>query len=339
MHVLIVKITSMGDLIHALPALTDAQRAIPGIRFDWVADQAFADIPRLHAAVDKIIPTAHRRWKREKWKTLKSGALVKAIRDLREKRYDAVIDAQGNLKSAVVTLLARGHKFGMDKHSIREKFADLPCDLTFSIPLNQHAIARQRQLFAKALHYPLPTTAPDFGIESNRLPALSLSLPSPYLVFIPSTTWETKHWPESHWKKLITLATQAGYQLMLPWGNDKEADRAKRLAEAAPDQCTVLPRLSIPELATLFLGAAGVVSVDTGLGHLAAALNVPGVHLYGPTNPALIGATGENQIHLVARFPCAPCYLQSCKFGADSACFMKDLPPEQVFEALKKALL
>jgi heptosyltransferase-1 len=324
----------MGDLIHALPALTDAQHAIPGIRFDWVVDEAFADIPRMHPAVDQIITTAHRRWQREKIKSLKSGELFSLAKTIRSKDYDAVIDAQNNVKSAVVTLLTRGTRYGMDKHSTREKFSDWVCDKTFNIPVDQHAIARQRQLFAKALNYPLPESAPDFGIALDKLPAVSLSLPKPYLAFVHSTTWDTKHWPENYWKLLIKRAVAAGYQIILPWGNAQEAERAARLADAAPDQCTVLPKLSIMQQASVLLGAAGAVCVDTGLGHLTAALNVPAVHLYGPTDPALIGATGLHQKHLIAEYECAPCYLHHCKFGAESACFLKNMKPEKVFCAL-----
>jgi heptosyltransferase I len=331
MHVLIVKLTSMGDLIHALPALTDAQRAIPGIRFDWVVDEAFADIPRMHPAVDQIITTAHRRWQREKLATLKSGELFSVAKTIRAKHYDAVIDAQNNLKSAVVTMLTRGTRYGMDKDSTREKFADWVCDKTFSIPVNQHAITRQRQLFAKALNYPLPDTFPDFGIDLDQLPAVSLSLPKPYLAFVHSTTWDTKHWPEHYWKLLINRAVAAGYHIILPWGSAQEAERAARLAETDPAHCTVLPKLSISEQATVLSGAAGAVCVDTGLGHLTAALNVPAVHLYGPTDPALIGATGLHQTHLVAEYECAPCYLHHCQFGAESACFLAHMKPEKVF--------
>lgn len=338
MHILIIKLTSMGDLIHTLPALSDAQRALPGIRFDWVADEVFAEIPRLHPAVERVITTAHRRWKGDKLKALRSGELLNAVKQLRHQQYDAVIDAQNNLKSAFVTLLSRGPRLGMDKESIREKGADWACQKTFHIPVNQHAIARQRQLFAKALNYPLPETPPDFGISLDKLPALPLNLPKPYLVFIHSTTWDTKHWPESYWQALIKIATNAGFHVVLPWGNAKEAQTAERLALAAPSDCTVLPKLNILEQASVLRGAVGAVCVDTGLGHLAAALNVPAVHLYGPTDPALIGATGLHQTHLVADFECAPCYLHHCKFGAESACFLANMKPDKVFLSLEDVL-
>jgi heptosyltransferase I len=334
MNVLIVKLSSMGDLIHALPALTDATRNIPDIQFDWVVDESFAEIPRLHPAVNNVITTAHRRWKQHKWQTFKNGELVRLWKNIRAKKYDVVIDAQNNVKSACITAITRGLRCGMDKNSTREKFSDWVCDKTFNIPVKQHAIARQRQLFAKALNYSLPETPPDFAIDIHQLPQLDFSLPKPYLVFIPNTTWDTKHWPELYWQQLIKMASSAGYHIVILWGSAAEEARAQRLASADPTHTIVLPRLSIAERARIIVQSSGAVCVDTGLGHLTAALNVPAVHLYGPTDPALIGATGQHQTHLVAKYDCAPCYLQTCKWSKDPACFMKDLPPEKVWQNL-----
>lgn len=331
MNVLIVKLTSMGDLIHVLPALSDARKHIPNIRFDWVADEAFADIPRMHKAVDEVIVTANRRWKKELWNTLKSGELIRVLRNIRKKKYDIVIDAQSNLKSAVIMSLTRGLRCGVDKNGTREKFAHLACNKTFAIPYTQHAINRQRQLFAASLGYDLPNTAPDFGIDLEQLPALPITLPDAYLVFVHSTTWDTKHWPESYWLELIQIATQAGYHIVLPWGGAKEKERAERLAMSSP-KTIVLPKLSIPQVARVIAESKGAVCVDTGLGHLTGALNVPAVHLYGPTDPALIGATGEHQQHLIAEYECAPCYLHECLWGKESACFLKNMRPQKVWD-------
>ncbi|MFA6037341.1 MAG: lipopolysaccharide heptosyltransferase I [Legionellales bacterium] len=331
MKVLIVKLTSMGDLIHVLPAISDAAKQIPNIRFDWVADESFADIPHLHKAVDEIIITANRRWKRNLWQTLKSGELIDVWHNLRKKKYDVVIDAQSNIKSAVITYLARGLRCGVDKNGTREKFAYLAYDKAYPIIAEQHAITRLRKLFAASLGYSLPDTAPDFAIDLEKLPQLPVTLPDNYLVFVHSTTWNSKHWPESYWQQLIQIATQAGYHIALPWGSVKEKERAERLASHT-DKATVLPRLSIPEFAQLISKAKGAVCVDTGFGHVTAALNIPAAHLYGPTDPALIGATGQNQLHLIAEYECAPCYLHDCKWGKESACFLKNMRPEKVWE-------
>ncbi|WP_191489817.1 lipopolysaccharide heptosyltransferase I [Pseudomonas sp. FEN] len=330
MNVLVVKLTSMGDLVHALPAITDAVNAIPGIQFDWVVDEAFAEIAKLHPAVNTLITTAHRRWRRDLWKSIKTGELSALWKHVRAKKYDVVIDAQNNLKSAIVMSFTRGLRCGMDRHSAREKFAHLVCHKTFTIPLKQHAIARQRQLFAKALGYTVPDSLPDFSIDQQQLPALPIALPSPYLVFVHSTTWDAKHWPERYWQQLIKIAVQAGYHVVLPWGNANEQARANRLAEASSGT-TVLPRLSITQQAAMISRSAGAICVDTGLGHVAAALDKPAVHLYGATDPALIGATGLHQRHLLAEFECVPCYRQKCKIAAESACFVQSMQPEKVW--------
>jgi heptosyltransferase-1 len=320
MNVLIVKLTSMGDLVHTLPAITDAVGHVPDIHFDWIVDESFADIPALHPRIEQLFKTAHRRWKKQLFHTFMSGELLTLFRTLRQKKYDIVIDAQNNLKSAVITGLAKGVRCGMDKNSVREKGASWVCDRTFAIPVHQHAIDRQRQLFAKVLGYPVPNTPPDFGISTEQLPKLSIDIPKPYLVFIHSTTWDTKHWPETYWEQLIALATAAGYHVVLPWGNAIEQARATRLSKVNA-HTTVLPRLSIREQASMILGSAGAVCVDTGLGHLTAALNVPAVHLYGPTDPALIGATGHHQAHLVA------------ESGS-----LSDLHPQTVWDAMRAQL-
>lgn len=336
MRVLLVKLSSMGDLVQVLPALTDAKLAIPGIQFDWVADEAFAQIPLLHPAVNRIIKTAHRRWVKAKWQALKSGELGEFWRELRLEKYDLVLDAQSNLKSALVTRLARGLRCGMDKNSVREKGAQLAYQKKIAIPdiLSLHGITRMRLLFAKALGYELPNTAFDHGIDTHQFPQLTIHLPKNYLVFLHSTTWSSKYWPERYWVELVKLSTQAGYNIVLPWGNAKEQERSERLALIAPTATFVLPRLKILEQATIMLGAQCTVGLDTGLAHLVAALPVKSLHLYGPTNPKLLGVFTGYQKYLTPVYPCQPCYLRKCKFGDEAECFVNELPPQKVWKEL-----
>ncbi len=339
MRVLIVKLSSMGDLVHTLPALTDAAANIPGIEFDWVSDEIFADIPVMHPAVKHVIKCAHRRWKKNKWEAMKNGELKTFYRQLRERPYDLIIDAQGNLKSAAITRLARGLRCGMDSNSVREWGAQFAYKRRFFIAGTHdlHVIMRTRLLFAQALGYTMPETEPEHGINLETLPKLSIELPSNYLVFLHSTTWDSKHWPERYWLELVKLATQAGYHVVLPWGGNAERERAERLAQVASGT-TVLPRLRIAEQARILLGASGVVGLDTGLAHLAAALPVKGIHLYGPTDPNLLGVFNENQKYLSAEYPCAPCYLRECKFGPEAECFVKNLQPATVWAAMVEHL-
>ena len=300
MRVLIVKTSSMGDVLHTLPALTDAVRAIPGIRFDWVVEEGFAQIPGWHEAVERVIPVAIRRW-RKAWFSAPVKAERLAFRQaVQEQKYDAVIDAQGLVKSAaLVTRLAQGVKHGMDWQTAREPLASLFYNLHHHIAKQQHAVERTRELFAKSLGYRKPETRGDYAIAQHFLNNLNAEA-GQYAIFLHATTRDDKHWPEAHWRDLIALLGASGIRIRLPWGAPHEEARAKRLAEGF-DYVEVLPKMSLEGVARELAGAKFVVSVDTGLSHLTAALDRPNVTLYGPTDPGLIGGYGKNQV--VCRAP------------------------------------
>ena len=294
MRVLIVKTSSMGDVLHTLPALTDAQRAIPGIQFDWVVEEGFAQIPSWHSAVDRVIPVAIRRW-RKAWFSAPIKAERKAFRDaVRLQQYDAIIDAQGLVKSAaLVTRLGRGIKHGMDWSTAREPLASLFYNCKHHIARQQHAVERTRELFAKSLGYTKPQSQGDYAIAQHFLNNLNADA-GQYAVFLHATTRDDKHWPEANWRELIGQLHNAGIRIKLPWGAPHEEARAKRLADGF-NYVDVLPRMSLEEIASVLAGAKFVVSVDTGLSHLSAALDRPNITLYGPTDPGLIGGYGKNQ--------------------------------------------
>ena len=299
MRVLIVKTSSMGDVLHTLPALTDAQQAIPGIQFDWVVEEGFAQIPSWHAAVDRVIPVAIRRW-RKAWFSAPIKAERKAFRDaVRLQQYDAIIDAQGLVKSAaLVTRLACGVKHGMDWSTAREPLASLFYNRKHHIAKQQHAVERSRELFAKSLGYAKPQSQGDYAIAQHFVNECNADT-GQYAVFLHATTRDDKHWPEANWRELIELLNNTGIRIKLPWGAPHEEERAKRLAEGFP-YVDVLPRMSLEEVARILAGAKFVVSVDTGLSHLTAALDRPNITLYGPTDPGLIGGYGKNQIACIS---------------------------------------
>lgn len=294
MQVLIVKTSSMGDVLHTLPALTDAMQAIPGIRFDWVVEENFAQIPGWHPAVDKVLPVAIRRWRKHWFGSQQREERVLFKRELQSRQYDVVIDAQGLIKSAaLVTRLARGVKHGQDSRSAREPFASWWYDQRHEIDKKQHAVERTRELFAKSLGYQKPQTQGDYAIAAHFLRDVPQDA-APYLVFLHATTRDNKHWPESHWRDLIALLQPSGLRIKLPWGAEHEHQRAQRLADGF-DYVEVLPKLTLEAVARELAGAKAVVSVDTGLSHLTAALDRPNITLYGPTDPGLIGGYGQNQ--------------------------------------------
>ena len=335
-RVLIIKTSSLGDVLHTLPAVTDAVQQLPGIRFDWVVEESFVEVPAWHRAVDEVIPVALRRWKHRPFHVLRLGEPQAAVKHLRSQRYDQIIDAQGLVKSAVISRFARGPRTGLDKNSAREPLAARAYNRTISVAREQHAVARVRQLFAQALGYELPKAGPDYGIREK----FQTGERQPYLVFLHGTTWPTKHWPDTYWIELAALAVQQGLQVKIPWGNAREQQRAEEIAAVDPS-IEVLPSMRLGELATVIARARGVVGVDTGLVHLAAALSTPCITLYGSTDPGLIGTLGESQLHLQADFPCAPCLGKQCTFTGDSpvypACY-ETIGPEKVWTQLQQML-
>lgn len=293
-RVLIVKTSSMGDVLHTLPALTDAINVYPDIRFDWAVEEGFAQIPSWHQAVDTVIPVAIRRWRKNWFSAPIRAERAQFRRAIQVHHYDAVIDAQGLLKSAfLVTRYAKGTKHGYSRQCAREPLASFFYDICHNVSKKMHAVERIRQLFALSLNYPLPQSQGDYGIAQH-----FLSLPAfderPYLVFLHATTRDEKHWPESHWRELIALLADSGVRIKLPWGAEHEHQRAIRLAKDF-DYVDVLPKMSLAQVAQVIAGAKSVVSVDTGLSHLTAALDKPNITLFGPTDPGLIGGYGKAQ--------------------------------------------
>jgi heptosyltransferase-1 len=334
MRVLIIKTSSLGDIIHTLPALTDAQQAYPDIQFDWVVEESFQHIPKWHPAVSIVFPVALRRWRKQWFSSLKSGEIFSKLKYIRSHHYDAVIDAQGLMKSAILAFIARGKRSGFNFKSARENTASLFYHDRFEASWMEHAVSRSRRLFASALRYSLPTSPTDYKIDVNKLPPFHHS--TPYYVFLHGTTWENKHWPESYWIALAKQTESTGNALLLLWGNPMEKERAERIASAVSN-ATVLPKMSLEEIVGVLDGALGIVSVDTGLGHLAAALAIPTVSLYGPTNPTRTGMYGQNQVHLASNFSCSPCLKRGCSYlgekPVDPPCFTS-LSPERVFQQL-----
>lgn len=290
MHILLIKTSSMGDVIHTLPALTDAFKIIPKFSCDWVVEEGFTEIPSWHGAVRKVIPIALRRWRKNLRTTCKKHEISLFLQQLRAEHYDCVIDAQGLLKSAVISFLAKGASYGLALDSVREPLASLFYKHKITISKDLHAITRIRELFAKSLNYPIPPeNTIDYGIKEK---IYALTETEKYLVFIHGTSREDKCWQEEKWIAMAQLAAANELEVMLPWGNDAEKERAERIAQATPN-AKVLPKLSLTEIAKLLVCSKGVVTVDTGLGHLAAALDVPTIALYGPTAPALVGVRGK----------------------------------------------
>lgn len=296
MKILIVKTSSLGDVIHCLPVINDIHAAYPNAQIDWVVEENFADIPRLHPAINQVYTVAFRRW-RKQLLTPKTWIEIKQFKHLiAENNYDAIIDTQGLLKDALITRLATGVKHGYDKQSIREPIASRFYDRTYAISYQQHAVTRNRTLAALSLGYAVPKNVPDYGIQKTINSNENSS--KPFVIALHGTSRDSKLWPIEHWIKLgKALKTQQlnmpELNIKLPWSNSAEFARAEQIANTL-ENAVVLPKLSIAELVVISQAKAAV-GVDTGLSHLAAALNIPTVAIYTDTNPALTGVMGSKE--------------------------------------------
>ncbi|SRR5579883_33133 len=337
MHILFVKLTSMGDLIHALPAITDASKALPGISFDWVIDKNFSEVALWHPAVKNIITTEHRKWRKHPLQTLKNGEFKDFLHAIRQDSYDFVIDGQNNLKSALVSFLTKKTRHGLDKHSARESMAHFVYHKKYSIDKNLHAITRLRMLFAQIFNYPFINDQVDYGIANYAFPEVPFKLPKPYVYFVHNASWPSKLYPEKDWQQLIRMAANEKLNVVLPWGNAAEKVRAEHISQGHPN-AMVLPFCTLSQHARILQESEGAICSDTGLSHLAAALNVPAVTMYGPTSTRLIGTTGGNQLHAVSKFPCIECYKMRCNYGGKAQPIplcLDAIKPEMLWLALK----
>ena len=316
-HVLVVKTSSMGDIIHALPAVTDARRLLPGITFDWVIEEAFEDIPASHPAVNEVIPVAIRRWRRNVKAALSGGEFSQFKAALRRNPYDLVIDAQGLMKSAMITRLVDAKSVGLDWQSAREPLSSLFYQQKVKASRNQHAVEKIRQLFAEALAYEVPQQLGSYGIHPDARSlgeGLDKYCHTKQILFNHGTAWESKQWPVAYWQQLAQQVIEGGYRVLLPWGDEIEKQRAELIGEGQP-AAIVLPSLKIRELMGILASVEGVVTGDTGLGHLAVACGVPTVAVHGPTDPGLSGSYGDSQRSIVSdHLSCIPCMKRTCKF-------------------------
>lgn len=315
-RLLLVKTSSLGDVVHNLPVVTDIRRACPGITIDWAVEEGFAAIPALHPGVAAVVPVALRRWRR----SLLAAGTRHEIGALRQRLaaagYAAVIDTQGLLKSALLCLLAPGRRHGLDWASSREPLRAF-YHRTYAVPWDRHAVERNRALAAQVLGYSLDQPA-DYGIVApgpQVAPPWAGALGTHWTVLLHATSAARKLWPAAHWQWLGCRLAQAGLRPVLPWGSPAEQARAQALAAAIPG-ALVPPALDLRQAAWLLGHARLVAGVDTGLTHLAAALGTPTVGIYGATDPAATGvhaARRARNLGSPASFPAAAAVLEAAR--------------------------
>ncbi|BBN60160.1 lipopolysaccharide heptosyltransferase I [Hydrogenovibrio marinus] len=335
MRILLIKMSSMGDVFHAFPALSDAQANIPDLTVDWVVEKAFAEIPSWHPVVDKVYPIELRRWRKTPFSSKTRSEIKTFFEEINRTQYDLVLDAQGLYKSLWVAKKVEAPIYGMDFSSVREPLVSLFYNHKIHVGKAQHAITRLRELFSKALNYSIsPNSSIAYGLNTSDWKRPELPWQSePYMVFLHGTTWDTKCWPEEYWRELLHKICQVGYKVILPWGSKEEQERSYRLQQGC-EGCTWVPEqlLSLNDIARILKFSKAVASVDTGLSHVATALDVPMVVLYRVTDPKLVGALGESVCHLVS--PEAENYVKSFRDAQQQEASLKGLDVDTVFQAL-----
>ncbi len=274
--ILFIKTSSLGDVIHHMPAVSDARRHRPQARIGWVVEEAFAPLVRLHRRggqrhSGRVAPLARG--------AVQPGDVARVCahsgKRCAAQPHETVIDAQGLLRSALVTWLARGRKHGYDRDSVRERAASWFYDEHHHVDRSLHAITRNRMLTGQALGY-APDGPPDFGLDRA---ALMSGEPTREAVLLHATARPEKEWPVAHWIALGQALAASGNTVVLPWGNETERRRSAEIAAAVPN-ATVPDLQPLDDVARLIARAAFVVGVDTGLLHLAAALGVPLVAIF-----------------------------------------------------------
>ena len=320
--ILLVKMSSMGDIFHTFPAISDLKAHYPDAIVDWVVEDGFKEIVDWHPAINKAIPISLRRWMKERggksWDEFRTWKKA-----LQSEAYDVVIDAQGLLKSALIAKCANATIVkGFNGQSAREPIASLFYKARFNVNKSQHAVERTRQLFGQVFGYaPAPTL--NFGINQN----FSHVAKNPHkLMFIIGTSWVTKLWSTYHWQRLTAIALEEGYDVEIMWGSTEERAIADSIIAACPKATRPLQRMTITAIAEKLVAAAGVIGLDTGFSHLAGALETPTIALYGATSPVKVGLIGDHTSNLQIEQPlaCMPCHKRQCKWLPENS---HDTPP------------
>ncbi len=297
MRILVVKLSSLGDVVQTLPVVHDLQARFPGARIDWVVEEAFADLIRTTPGLDRVIPVAQRRWRKARFAAATRAEWRAAREQLRAQPYDAVIDFQGLLKSAWVARQARLAPGGFSAtYGNNSELCGYEWPVRFLLqrmvpmPRRIHAVARARVLAARAFGY----DAPGFEASSPTYPWL-LDAPAspPQVVLAHGTTRADNEWPLAAWTELGRGLAADGFDLLIPQAGEREESFARELAAAIGPRARVLPRMRLAELLAAMRAGAGLVGVDSGIAHMAVALNLPVVEIFSQPRAWRAGPVGQ----------------------------------------------
>lgn len=284
MRVLLIKLSSLGDVVHTLPAAMDLASQFPQARLDWVVEPAFAPLVRECPVIDGVIEMDLRRWRRQPWSADTRAAWRVFRQALRAQAYDWIIDLQGLTKSALVSRLARRTPQGLRvamAHRTDGSAYEAPtrwvADRCISVPAHIHAVDRAREVCARAMGYAVPERFQP-GLVRPRVAAPGDSSQGDVLC-VHGTSRNDKLWPETHWVELGQRLLAHGWTPAFAHGNDHELARARRLSAALPG-ARIWPRWPLDQLSGHMAETAGVIGVDSGPSHIAVALGLPHVQIY-----------------------------------------------------------
>lgn len=286
--ILIVRTSSLGDLVHMLPAMSDIARHVPGAQIDWIVEDSFVEIPSWHPAIHEVIPVAHRRWRKHWWSAQTRVARAALRKTLGERRYDVVLDMQALMKSVWLVRQTHGERHGLDRRSAREPLASFFYDVKHTVNFWQPAVTRQRQLASLAFGYTY-SGEPDFGLGRITDGAEVES----YAVIMPSASREEKLWPERDWQIVFRHLKERGLTLKLLSGSEAETARAEKLVANIPG-AQVLPRMNLTDVAHVLARASIMVGLDSGLTHLSAGLGRPTIGIYIASTPVRTPLEGSS---------------------------------------------
>jgi heptosyltransferase-1 len=291
LKILIVKTSSMGDVVHTMPAISDIARQYPEATIDWLVEASFASLPAMHPAVRNVIAISWRRWRKKLFSSESRAAFSEARLALRNEQYDLVLDLQGLLKSALWATQARGPSAGYDRASARESLAAMFYSKRASVDKSLHAIERSRQLAAAHLGYQVEGP-PQFGMTAP----VEIWTPSKsrYAVLITGASRPEKLWPEASWQTVATALQLRGFAIVWLWGTAVEGERSKRLADVTGGE--VPPFLTVKDASAVLARAALCVGLDTGFTHIAAAFGVDTLGIYCDHEPGLVGIVGAGTV-------------------------------------------
>lgn len=292
---LLMKTSSLGDVLHNLAVVSDLRRVFPGAIVDWCVEAPFAEIPAWHTGVRRVIPVAIRRWRKKLFQRDTWSEINLALGALRTEHYDAIIDTQGLVRSVLLAQLAHGPVYGQNRHEARESLSGLLVTHALPVPYALHAVDRYRMIAATALGYAdrLPELPLDFGL-GDRFPRQ----PGNEVFLFTNTSRDKKLWPEEHWIAVGRQLRDAGLVPVFTAGNDVEAARSRRIAEGIDEGGTpgeVLYRPTLTQLSERLSKARLCLGVDTGFTHIACALEIPSIAIFTDTDPALAGGFGLGQ--------------------------------------------